>query len=104
MSTSETNSAKHDFSVISRHPHLLSDVSACILLLNKSDIKMVVIFILSKTIQFIHWDNTYGSLLQFHSLLHLGFFQIVFTVEEKNLASSAGQYNKMLFLKCLQNV
>ena len=36
--------------------------------------------------------------------IHLGFFQIVFTVGGKNWASSAGQYNKMLFLKSLQNV
>lgn len=35
---------------------------------------------------------------------HLGFLQIVFTVEGKNWSSGAGQCNKMLFLKSLQNV
>lgn len=84
VSTSETNSAKHDFSVILRHPHLLFSLYIYSLLLNKNDIKMVIIFIFSKIIQFLHWVNTYASQLPVSWFTHLGFLQIVFIVEGKN--------------------
>lgn len=105
VSTSETNSAKHDFSVIFK-TSLPTFRRLCMysLLLNKNDIKMVIIFIFSKIIQFLHWINTYASLLPVSWFTHLGFLQIVFIVKGKNWASSAGQCNKMLFLKSLQNV